>query len=108
MERAGNCFGGAFHGVGGKVRIARGRLNLSVAKQLSDHRQSLAGRHRGRGESVPEIVDPSVLQPGPGTNPLPEGLQITEALPFQSTVMTQGLSSIRSAAFRSSIAGWPR
>lgn len=67
------------------MRVSRGGLNLGVAEQLPDHRQSLAGRHGGRRESVPEIVDPSVLQPGPGTNPLPEGLQITQALPFQST-----------------------
>jgi hypothetical protein len=65
--------------------MPRRGLDLRVTAQLADHRQALARCDGGRGEGVAGIVDAGILQPGPGSDPLPEGLQIGQALAFQGT-----------------------
>jgi hypothetical protein len=35
----------------------------------------------GRSEGIAQVVDPSILEPGAGAQPLPEGLQVDEAAP---------------------------
>jgi uncharacterized protein (DUF433 family) len=60
------------------VGVPRRRLHLGVPEQLADHRQALAGRDRGRGEGVTEVVDAGVLEAGAGAEPLPERLQVID------------------------------
>ena len=60
------------------MRIASGGLYLRVTEQLADHRQALAkGQSPGR-EAVAQVVDPDVIQLGPGTDAAPGSLDIRE------------------------------
>lgn len=78
MQCCGQGGGGGVRRVpdGGGCRVSTPRrcLDLGVAKQLADHRQSLSGGHGDRRESVPQVVDANILEAGPGTDPLPEWL----------------------------------
>lgn len=60
------------------MRVSRGRLNLCVAEKLADHRQPLAIGDGRRGECVPQVVDPGVLEARPGADTLPEGLEVRQ------------------------------
>lgn len=63
--------------------VSRCGLDLRMAKELADHGQALTRRH-GRGrESVAQVVDADVLDPGTGTDALPEWLQVTQRLAGQ-------------------------
>ena len=58
------------------MRIPRRRLNLRMSEQFADHWQSLTGGDGSRRERVPQIVDANVLEPGAGSDTLPEWLQV--------------------------------
>lgn len=61
------------------MRIPRRRLNLAVAEQLPDHRQSLAGGgNGGRGKRMPQVVNANVLEASARSHALPEWLQVGE------------------------------
>ena len=55
---------GAPNGIGGQVRITSSRLNLRVAEQFADERQSLAERKRLRGICVAQIVYADIVEAG--------------------------------------------
>ena len=55
-----------------------GSLNRRVAQKLADHRLPLPGANGGRCELMPEVVDADILQAGPGSDPLPERLNVGE------------------------------
>ena len=63
------------------MRVARGRLHLSVTEQLADHREALAERQRPRSKAVPEVMDPHVLQLGTLADASPGALEISAWLP---------------------------
>lgn len=66
------------HRISREVRIAGCRLDLRVAEQLADHRQSLAGSNGCRRKCVPQVVNANVLESRPCPHPLPEWLQVGE------------------------------
>ena len=67
------------HRLGGEVRVACRGLDLRVAEELADHRQSLTGGDGSRREGVAQVVDADVLEPGAGADALPERLKVGEA-----------------------------
>ena len=46
------------------MRVSGGRLQLRVAKQFADHRETLAERQRPRSIRVPEVVNSPIFQAG--------------------------------------------
>lgn len=58
--------------------VTRRRLDLGMAKQLSDHRQALAQSKAARGEGVAQIMDAHLFQPGQFADALPGVLQVGE------------------------------
>ena len=54
--------GGGLDGVPREMGIAGVRLNLGMAQQVPDHRQSLAERQRAGSEAVPEVMDPHIVE----------------------------------------------
>ena len=65
------------------MSVARRGLDLRVAKELADHRQSLTRGDGGRREGVAQVVYADVLHPGAGADALPEGLEIAQVLARQ-------------------------
>ena len=63
--------------------VARRGLHLRMAKQLADHGQPLPGCDGCRCESVAQVVDPDILDPGTIADALPERLQVAERLAGQ-------------------------
>ena len=53
--------GRGLDGIAGEMGIAGGGLNLGMANQLPDHRQSLAKRQRTAREGVAEIMDSHIV-----------------------------------------------
>ena len=60
------------------MRIARGGLDLSMAKQFADHGQSLASGEAPGSESMPKVMNANVLQAGKLSDALPRVLKIGE------------------------------
>ena len=52
--------------------VARCRLDVVVTEQLADYRQRLPERERTGRKAVSEVVQPNVIQSGPGPDGLPE------------------------------------
>lgn len=69
--------GGELHWIGCQMGIAGGGLNLGVAEQFPDHRQSLAVGHRHRGEGVAQIMDADIVDAGALADALPWRLDVT-------------------------------
>ena len=57
-----------------EMGVAGGSLDLRVAEELADHRQTLTRGDGGRRKGVAQVVDADVLHPGASTDALPEGL----------------------------------
>ena len=56
--------------------VAGGGLDLSVAEELADHRQALAGGDRRGGKRVAQVVDADILDAGALADALPGRLQV--------------------------------
>ena len=63
--------------------IAGCGLNLGVAQELANHRQSLAKRQRAAGIGMAQVVDAKVRQSGPGPDAPPGVLQVGQAGTFE-------------------------
>ena len=66
------------HGVARQMRIACRGLDLAVAEQLSDHRETFAERQRPRRVTVSEIVDTHILEVGPRPHDEPGVVEIAQ------------------------------
>ena len=96
------------HGLTRKMRLARRCLHLAVTEQFADHGQSLSRGHRNRSEGMAQVVDPDVLEPGAGTQPMPEMLQVGERLAGEGAGYHVGLNGCRSIPASTPTAACPR
>ena len=64
--------------VAGEMGVSRGRLDLRVSQQFTDHRQALAERQRAGSERVTEVVNSHPVESGAGSDTPPGVLQVGE------------------------------
>ena len=63
------------------MRIARGRLDLRVAEQAPDYRQTLPERQRPERVTVSNVMNPHVREPRPLAHDVPGVVQVAHRRP---------------------------
>ena len=60
--------------------VARGRLDIAVLEQLAGHRQGLAERKCPGRKGMSKVMQPDVIESGPGPNGLPNMVESVGAI----------------------------
>ena len=98
LKAVSNPRGGGLHRVARKVSVTDGRLDLTVAEELPDHRQAFTEREGPRDKAVGEVMNSHVLEPGLCTHPEPGCVQIGQTnAPIRQTQRSGQTSGKRSS-----------
>ena len=99
--------GGILDGIAGKMRIPGCGLHLCVTEQLADHREALAQGQRSGRITVPEIMDPHVLQLGASPDAAPRLLQIGDVGTWQPAADDPGIALLAGQVRQYRAGLWP-